>query len=187
MAEKDRSEQVKKLAQKIWVEYEPGIRKLCSRKLSSYPHEVDDVVQDVYVALHLALNDGRVIRNVRGWLYGTANNLISKKYEEIREKRDRCISLSDSYYCHKLRYEIDMLEPRISDERINQAKKEIEGQLSHDDNVLIEMLYEKKMNQRTAAKKFKVTENALKQKSYRVRRTVKRMVRDKIKEIMNEM
>lgn len=187
MVEMDKSEKIKETVRKIWVEYEPGIRKLCSRKLSNHPYEVDDIVQEVYIALHVALKEGRVIRNVRGWLYGTANNLISKKYEEIKERRKRYISMSDACYCHRLRYEIDMSEPRISEERIDSAKKEIEDELSSDDNVLIEMLYEKKIDHRTAAKSFEITENALKQKSYRVRRNVKRMVHEKIKEIMNEM
>lgn len=74
MTEIEKSEQVKKLAQEIWAEYEPGIRSLCYRKLSGYPQEAEDVVQDVGVALLTALNENRVIRNRRAWLYEWQTN-----------------------------------------------------------------------------------------------------------------
>ncbi len=187
MTELDKSEQVNKLAHELWVEYGPGIRRLCNTKLSSYPQEAEDVFQDVYLALITALNEGRVIRNKRGWLYGVANRLISKKYEELKDRRKKYISLNDSYYCHRLSYEIDMLEPDIDDERIEQARKEIEDNLSVEENELLDLFYKKGITHRKIARKFKTTENAVKQKSYRLRKNVKVMAHDKIKEIMNEL
>lgn len=187
MTEIEKSEQVKKLAQEIWAEYEPGIRSLCYRKLSGYPQEAEDVVQDVGVALLTALNENRVIRNRRAWLYGVANKLISKKYEELKDRRKKYISFSDFYYCHRLSYEMDMLEPKINDERIDKAKKEIEDQLSDEDNELLDLIYKKGITHRKIARKYKTTESAVKQRSYRLRKNVKVMAHDKIKEIMNKL
>ena len=73
---------LKKQIYDIWAEYEPYIRKLCKYKLNSMPDCIDDCVQDVFLDLSLALNEGKTINHS---LYIT-QELIGK----INYKHRRC-------------------------------------------------------------------------------------------------
>ena len=67
---------LKKQIYDIWAEYEPYIRKLCKYKLNSMPDCIDDCVQDVFLDLSVALNEGKTINNPKAWLTTVTNNKI---------------------------------------------------------------------------------------------------------------
>lgn len=46
------------------------------------PAEAEDVTQEVFLELYRALHRGRVINNVRFWLFGVAHNLAFKRREK---------------------------------------------------------------------------------------------------------
>ena len=185
MAKNIDSEQINKIAQELWDEYEPVIRRLCYKRLSSSPQEAEDVVSEIYLALLNALYDGRVITSPKSWLYSTGRNLINKKYEEINRRKKRFVSLNDINYYHRLYYEVDMLEPVVSDEEIMNIKKEIEGELTNDDNVLLDLIYRKKNKHKKIAKKLETTEDAITQRNYRLKRKVKGKAHRKMEDYIN--
>lgn len=186
MAKNIDSEQINKIAQELWDEYEPVIRRLCYQKLSRYPQEAEDVKSEVYLALMNALHDeSKEITSYKSWLYSVARNLINKKYEEINRRKRKFVSLNDINYSHRLYYEVDMLEPVVSDEEIMNLKKEIEGELSNDENTLLDLIYRKKNKHKKIAKKLKTTEDAITQRNYRLKRNVKSKVREKIRTHIN--
>lgn len=188
MAKNIDSEQINKIAQELWDEYEPVIRRLCYKKLSSYPQEAEDVVCEVYLALMNTLHDDeKEITSYKSWLYSVTRNLINKRYEEINRRKRRFVSLNDNSYCHKLHYEVDMLEPVVSEETIMNFKKEIEGELRTDDNVLLDLIYRKKNKHRKIAKKLKTTEDAITQRNYRLKRKVKSKVHKKVTDYINNL
>ena len=56
---------LKKQIYDICAEYEPYIRKLCKYKLNSMPDCIDDCVQDVFLDLSVALNEGKTMINLQ--------------------------------------------------------------------------------------------------------------------------
>lgn len=181
------SEKVNKRVMDLWEKYGPGISKLCHMKLSNYPQDAEDVTSEIYLALHNAVYDDKIKGNPKSWLYSVTRNLINKKYKEIIQRRKRYVSLNDTNYCHRLSYEIDMLEPRVSEEKIMEIKKEIEGELSPDENNLLDLIYRKKKKHRKIAKKLDTTENAVKQRNYRLKRNIKSKAHRKMKDYINSL
>ena len=133
------------------------------------------------------LYDGKDIEHPKFWLYSVSRNLINKKYEELNRRRKRFVSLDDFNYCHKLSYEIDMLEPRVREEDIMNIKKEIEHELSPEDNVLLDLIYRKKNKHRKIAKRLKTTENAVTQRNYRLKRNIKSKAHRKMEDFINNL
>lgn len=187
MAKNVDSEKANKRALEIWLEYEPIVRRLCYKRLSSSPQEAEDVISEICLALMNTIYDGKEITNPKSWLYSVSRNLINKKYEELNRRKRRFVSLDDYSYCHKLSYEIDMLEPYVSDEEIMTIKKEIEGELSGDENSLLDLIYRKKKKQKKIAKRYKTTENAIKQRNYRLKRDIKKTAHRKMEDYINSL
>jgi RNA polymerase sigma-70 factor (ECF subfamily) len=48
------------------------------------PAEAEDLTQEVFLELYRVLHRGRVIGNVRSWLFGVAHNLAFKRRENIQ-------------------------------------------------------------------------------------------------------
>lgn len=187
MAKNVDSEKINKIALELWEEYGPDIRKLCYMKLSNYPQDAEDVSSEIYLALLNTLYDDKIIENPKSWLYSVTRNLINKKYKELTQRRKRYVSLNDINYCHRLSYEIDMLEPRVSEEKIMDIKKEIEGELSPDENSLLDLFYRKKKKHKKIAKKLNTTENAVKQRNYRLKRNIKSKAHRKMEDYINSL
>ena len=78
----------------IWLEYEPYIKKLCAYKLKSIPGEIDDCVQEVFLAFFDALNKGQQIEHPKAWLTTVANNKINDLYKAVKKENDHVIPLS---------------------------------------------------------------------------------------------
>lgn len=187
MAKNVDSEKTNKRAQEIWDEYGPLVKRLCYQRLSSAPQEAEDVISEICLALLNTLYDGKDIEHPKSWLYSVSRNLINKKYEELNRRRKRFVSLDDFNYCHKLSYEIDMLEPRVREEDIMNIKKEIEHELSPEDNVLLDLIYRKKNEHRKIAKRLKTTENAVTQRNYRLKRNIKSKAHRKMEDFINNL
>jgi RNA polymerase sigma factor (sigma-70 family) len=60
-----------------WVtEYGPGLKRYFQRRVPAA--EVEDLVQDVFLAMH-ARQDGGPVENVQGYLFAIASNLLAKR------------------------------------------------------------------------------------------------------------
>ncbi|MCH5316067.1 MAG: sigma-70 family RNA polymerase sigma factor [Eubacterium sp.] len=168
------------LSESFWREYEPTLRRICNYKLSSYPSEIDDVIGDTYLALCNAISKGIEIKNPKAWLCGTLNNIIKLKYTELDRKKKTYIRLESVE--HELFYDVDFDSHELNDEVLNSIKDKIVDDLLDSEKTLLIFIYEKKLKFKEIAKILNTTENAIKQKHYRLKRKIKQLAKEKIKE-----
>lgn len=169
------------LSKVLWEEYEPNLRRICNYKLSSYPDEVDDVIGETYLALCNAIDKNVEIKNPKAWLYGTLNNLIKSKYTELDKKKKTYIRLESVE--HELFYNVDFDAKELSDDVINIIKDEIIDELSESEKSLLYLIYENKLKIKEISKILCTTESAIKQKHYRIKLKIKRIAKEKIKQL----
>lgn len=167
------------LCEELWTEYEPSLRRICSYKLSSYPAEIDDIIEDTYLALCDAMKNGKIINSPKAWLYGTVNNLIKLKYSEIKRIKKTQVSL-DSVE-NELFYEIDLDDTKLSEEIIDKLKDEVFDELTGAEQTLLTLIYVKRLKMKEIAEILSTSQEAVKQKNYRLKRKIKLIVKEKIK------
>lgn len=173
----------KNYCENLWKEYEPNLRKICSYKLASCPSEIDDVISNTYLALCKSINKGEIIDKPKAWLYATLNNFIKLKYAEM-DKRKRVFVPLDAAE-HELYYDVDFENVELDDDLIEQLRHEVLEELSVSDRTLYLLIYNKKLKFKNIAKILNSTESAIKQKHYRLKRKIKKIVRKKIDEQNN--
>ncbi len=164
----------------LWKEYEPKLRGICDYKLSGYPSEIDDVIGETYLALCNAIAKGIIIDNPKAWLYGTLNNIIKLKYTEMDRRKRTYIRLESVE--HELFYDIDFDEVELSDEIIDVIKDDIFDELLDSEKTLLIFIYEKKLKVKEISRILNISEAAIKQKHYRLKRKIKKLVKEKISE-----
>lgn len=170
-----------KICEKLWHEYEKDIRRLCEFKLRSCHNEIEDVVSETFLFLVKAYEKGNPPNNPKGWLYAVANNLIKKKYTEVNLAKARTVSLYDkSVKIHELptNYEID--NHLIADDTIEMIRDDIESMLDENERRLFDYIYNDKLKMKEIGKILNITEDAVKQRHYRLCRKIKRVAKEKI-------
>lgn len=171
------------LCEKIWNECEPVLRRICNFKLSSYPSEIDDVIGDTYLALCNAINNGTIIRDYKAWLFGTVNNLIKMKYTEMNTIKKTLINIDTVE--QELLYDISFDNVSLNDEIIEIVKQEIINELPGSERTLLILIYTKRLKFKEIALILNTTENAVKQRHYRLKLKIKKMVKEKINNLEN--
>lgn len=180
MNEEEKKNKSQSCAEQLWKEYEPQIRRLCKFKLRSCPDEIDDVVSQTYLSLCVRLDEGN-IRNPKGWLYATVNNLIRMTYNEQNKNKKRFISYEEGIAeMHKLTYTKDLLDKNLSNDQIDILKAQVEADLDYNDLRLIHLVHEEHMKYKDIAEIMDSTESAVKQRAYRLRGKVKELAKEKI-------
>lgn len=167
------------LCDDLWKQHEPQLRKLCEYKLSSYPSEIDEVISKTYLALCEAMSEENGINDPKAWLYKTLNRQIKRKYTEMNTIKKRYVSLESVEY--ELMYNIDFDEVKITDKIIEELSIEIHSELTDSEEFLIKLIYEKKLKFKQIGSILGVTESAVKQQHYRLKRKIKKLAKEKIK------
>lgn len=167
--------------EQLWTECEPKIRKLCKIKMADHPEEIDEIISDTYLILCEAVSNGKEFSNPAAWLYGTANNLIKKKFKELKVYKQKQKSVSPNG--HELMYDIDYLDILITDDNIDQMKAEIESQLNDSEKILLEFIYDDELKAKDIAKILNISASAVKQKKYRLVKKIKQLAKDKINNV----
>lgn len=165
----------------LWNQYEPKLRRLCEFKLSNYPVEAEEVISETYLALCNAISKGTEIDDPKSWLYKTTHNQIKLKYTEINLRKRRYVSL-DSVE-HELMYNIDFDDILITNEIIERLSKEILNELTEDEQLLMNLIYERNLKFKRIASIIGTTEAGVKQQHYRLKRKIKQLVDEKTKNI----
>lgn len=177
MNERERDMQ---LADKLWREYEPYIRKLCNYKLNRHKEYIDDCVQDVFAALVEAIHKGTKIEYPKTWLTTVTNNMIKDIYSLASKTSDKVISLSekdlidDNYFWNDTAFE----NSNISEEQILSVKEEIIQMLNEDEQLLLNERFEQKLSIAFIARRYNTTENNIYQKLFRLRSKCRKLIRD---------
>lgn len=156
-------------AEKIWHEHSAYIRKFCEYKLQSYPHLIDDCVQDVFLALLKALSDGKEISYPKAYLTKIALNKINDIYKTEEKRRETTVSLDDVNEWQD--FDFSCME-EISEKEIEKRLEEILASLTDSEKKILDDFYIKKIRQKDLAKQMNISENALRQQVFRLRRKI---------------
>lgn len=156
---------------KLWNEYEPYIRKLCTYKLSSMPDHIDDCVQESFKALLAEMTDGTVIKYPKTWLSIVANNKIKDLYSQTKIESGIFVPLTDPA-SNTASYIEPIQDDEVSEEKIDDYLKQILDGLTPDERELFEDRYVKHIKEKTIARKRGVTENLIQQQVFRLKRKI---------------
>lgn len=162
---------------KYWEDYEPDIRRICKIKLRSCPNEVDDVIQEVFLAFCKKVKTDGIPEKPKAWIYGTFRNILNLKYREIYKRQEHERSLTDKDY--ELPYEYDFTEMIIMKESVDEINGIINEVTTDSDKKLLKCIYEDNMKMKEAAEILGSTESAVKQKNYRINRRIRKAVMKK--------
>lgn len=168
------------VADKLWREYEPYIRKLCYYKLNRHKEYIDDCVQNVFTALVEAIHKGTKIEYPKTWLTTVTNNMIKDIYSLASKTSDKVISLSekdlidDNYFWNDTSFE----SSNISEEQILSIKEEIIQMLNEDEQRLLNERFEQKLSIVLIAQRYNTTENNIYQKLFRLRNKCRQLAKD---------
>lgn len=179
------SEDKNESVEKIWLEYEPYIRRLCKFKLRSIPHEADDCVSDVFLDFSAAVNNGKIIENPKAWLTKVASNKIKDIYSHRKRESERIISLEEE--AGEKSDSKDILDEAfsISEERIIELKDEILNLLTEKERSLLFDRYSIKKSVTQIAKEQGVSENSISQRVFRLKVKVKMLIEKVLNETEN--
>ncbi len=166
-----RGEEMKKknLAESLWREHEPYIRKFCEYKLQSLPDYTDDCIQEVFLVLLKALEDGKEITYPKAYLTKIALNKINDIYKTEEKKRKTVVSLDDVN--ESTGFDFSLTE-EISEEETEKHLEKILSTLTDSEKKLIEDFYIKKIRQKELAKQMNISESALRQQVFRLKRKI---------------
>lgn len=167
------------LIDKLWNECGQSIKKLCEIKLRSDPEAAKDVYSDVFLSLTKAVKEGRAISNHKAWLYKTANNLIIKKYEDIKKNKEVLTDFSDEATVN-LAITTDVLDATISDDDIERMADVIIGELNREEQCLLENYYYNNKTLKEIAVLTGKSECAIKQRHYRLCKRIRHRINEEI-------
>ena len=167
------------LCKRLWLENEPKIRRLCEYKLSSHPDEAEDIIAETALILWTAIFEDTPIKYPNSWIYAVAGNLIKKKYTELKISKERKIPLDDKDpEMHELAVGYDYDSRLVPDDLIERFSVHAEPLLKDDEKQLYQYVYEDKLKMKEIAVLMSSTESAVKQRNYRLTRTLKRLIKE---------
>jgi len=165
--------------EKLIEQYSDNLKRLCQIKLNYNVSEIDDVIPETNFAFMVMFSNGKLPDNPKAWLYGTANNIIKKKYSEIDNDKKHKVSLDSDFYDLSFLYATpDFAEDMISDEHIERLAQEIERELDKEENIILELFHHEHKSLREIADVLGKSEAAVKQKHYRLCRKIKKRVKE---------
>lgn len=156
----------KKLCAELWDKYEPMIRKMSNYKLQSSKSEIEDLIADVCLALCKKVHESGPPEKPKEWLIAVFNNLLNGKYKEIYAKRENETIYSDEEY--DMPFRDNSIQQKEDEIFAAEILKKAEGTLKKDDYVIIDSSVIKDLKLKDIAANLNKTENAVKQKRYRV-------------------
>ena len=159
----------KNLAESLWREHEPYIRKFCEYKLQNMPDYIDDCVQEVFLALLNALKNKKEIAYPKAYLTKIALNKINDIYKAEDKRKKTIISLEDVN--EAVDFDFSVTEEKWEEEAEKHLEK-ILSTLTDSEKKLIEDFYIKKIRQKELAKQMNISENTLRQQIFRLKRKV---------------
>lgn len=166
------------LFEEHYAEYSEYIKKYCYYKLSDYPEDADDCVQETFAVFANKLKSGVEFEYAKAFLIKTASNFVKQKYREI-EKRKSCVQIGQDEL--NLCYEQIFFE--IDDETIDNLKEEIIASLTESERILLSETCKKYKNSykttKQLAKKYNCSESAVRQRIFVLRSKIKRTVKEK--------
>lgn len=163
------------LAESLWREYEPYIRKLCNYKLNSHREYIDDCIQDVFTALVEALHKGTKINHPKNWLTTVANNIIKDNYEQAKHD-DKILPFDEQHLDVRIQSSIDF--DSLTEQDIDKYLSQIIDNLTVYEKELFEDFYLKRRKQSELAFERGITENLIQQQVFRLKRKIIKIIKE---------
>lgn len=163
----------------IWEQYEPYLRRIAGIKLQSCPDAIDDMIAEVFLALCKKVEESGYPENSKAWLYGTLNHLINGKYRELYKEKEHTIVLTEQEY--KLPYGEDFVGDIEDEWLLEQVRSVMEQELSEREKTLLRLLYDDELSEKQAAGKLGLSDSAVKQQHYRLRRHIRAIAKKLMK------
>lgn len=177
-------EKNKKIIEKLWIEYEPYIRKLCEYKLKNNQDIIDDCVQNVFFDLFETLNSGKSIEYPKAWLTKVANNKIIDIQKNLKKEKDNVIPLTDILTNTISDRSMELYdEPDVSDEQLLSAKNDFLLNLTNEEKLLFNEKFVLNKSSKEIALLHSTTESNVRKKVYRLRIKAKLFTKQYINEI----
>ena len=159
----------------VWLENEPYIRKICTYKLSSHPHEIEDAVQEVALAYFDTVQKGTELREPKKWLTVVASNVIKDVYQRLSTETRRLVPVDEEAVQSLPAPE----EPEeIPESVLLHCKTAFLASLTEDERTLFRLRFVKRMKLKTIAQKMGISEGNVKLRIFRMKRKAKKYVND---------
>lgn len=171
----------KKAAIELWQECEPYIRKLCTYKLKSLPDYTEDCIQDVFLDLCDALNNGKTIEYPKAWLTAVANNKIKDIYTKSKMDSKRLIHFDHRYDNAYFGCAYDEYFA-IEDGQIAVLKEKVVNMLDDKEKQLLYDRYTLNKSITVIAQEHNTTENNIYQKLFRLKQKTEMLIKKVIDE-----
>ncbi len=173
------SDSLKEICIKMWIEYEPGLRKYCRAKLVNYQDDADDILSKTFQLFWNELLTEGVPPYPEKWLYKTAYNLIRAEYT----KRSRCKWKFSPYEDNEIVIScIDDVDDLITDEQVySELLKDLKEKLSDDEKEILKLAVIENKSYAEIARILDISEIAAKQRKYRLVQKTQKMKKEKLK------
>lgn len=180
MTENAKKEQ---LLKKLWDDYGQYLKKLCTFKLSSAPHLIDDCVQDVFLDLNAALNEEVKINNYKAWLTKVANNKIVDIYKDLKKQADNIVPLTYELAQSIADSSEEMtFEENLSEEELLIAKESFISSLSEEKKTLFYQRFVLRKKSEELALIFNTTSGNIRKRVFRLRHKARCFAKEYLKE-----
>ena len=177
------ADEKEKLCIGLWNECKDELTRLCEYKLSSHPDEVEDIIADTFYYLCVAVFEERKIDNYRAWLTTVTNNLIKKKYTELKKMKLKNITYIDEDIDIHGYIDDMIIDSLISDSVIEGLCDAIICELTPVEQKLYHYIYVDKLKMKEIAVLLDITEANVRQRNHRLTKKLK----TKIKKYLDEM
>ena len=159
----------------IWKEYNGDIANFFRTRLPEYA-DIEDLVQEVFLALYMKMETGEIIVNVRAWLYKTARNVCSNKLDKLK-RSPKVVSIDvDEWQEYEPGEECrDLLFPDISEGQMQEWIAAIWERLEENERVFLDEAYFHPHTVQEIAAKWNMKENTVYQRLRRLRIKVERL------------
>lgn len=162
----------------IWQTYEPYIRTLCKIKLRDHSDDIDEVVADTFLALCEMVSTHGMPENPKAWLFGTAIHKIKGKYRQVNKSNHMAERFADKEYALSFDVMTDPAEITENKLWIEHLQGKLIAQLSADEIELLDLIYKQNLKMKDIAFMKNSTESAVKQKSYRIHKKLRQLVKE---------
>ena len=161
----------------IWQEHEPYIRKFCTYKLQSQPDEIEDCIQEIFLALSHSLQNGTVIAYPKAWLTKVADNIIKDFYEKVCTAVKRTVPYDAKQLERTQIFYPDEELTSLSEEQISQLKEEVFSHLTEPEQKLLHDRYAAKKSFAEIASEQNTTASNIRQRLYRLKQKTKAIIK----------
>lgn len=174
--------------EKLWRAYEAYIWMMCYAKIPDLRNEFDDIVSETKTALFVAINERRDIKDPKAWILKTGNNIINSTLRKISRKRKRETSLygQNNELLFDMPYTIDPIEEDIKNRIVDEKYYDVLEELTPYEQELYKMHIKEDKSYTFISGRFRTTESAVKQSTYRLKRKLCIVAHEKAEEMYDE-